>query len=161
MKKFDVGQAIGIVANIGVLIGVFLLVAELNQNSQMMRAQARNALADTLITFMTGAGANGEVQSLYVRGGTGELTDPDSEASELDRARYFSLVMGWLTYMENVHYQYRNGLYDEAEFAAQRARWARVFEDKGFADIWCRSRVERSPELVREIDALLTSNRCD
>jgi hypothetical protein len=50
-KKIDLGQSIGILANIGVLIGVLLLAYELNQNRRMMRAQTRNSIAETVINL--------------------------------------------------------------------------------------------------------------
>ena len=37
MKKIDVGQAIGILANIGVLGGVVFLAVELRQNTQAVQ----------------------------------------------------------------------------------------------------------------------------
>lgn len=41
MKKLDMGQSLGILANVGVLFGILLLVYELNQNRQMMEAAVR------------------------------------------------------------------------------------------------------------------------
>ena len=39
MKKIDLGQTLGILANVGVVFGILLLAYELNQNRQMMEAQ--------------------------------------------------------------------------------------------------------------------------
>jgi len=41
MKKIDLGQTIGILANIGVLGGILLLAYELRQNNNLMAAEAR------------------------------------------------------------------------------------------------------------------------
>jgi hypothetical protein len=45
MKKIDFGQTVSVVANIGVVIGIVLLVYELNQNRQMTAAQTRHEMA--------------------------------------------------------------------------------------------------------------------
>ncbi len=41
MKKIELGQAIGILANIGVLGGLLLLAFELRQNNELMAAEGR------------------------------------------------------------------------------------------------------------------------
>jgi len=41
MKKIDLGQMIGILANIGVIAGIVLLAVEIDQNSQALGVQAR------------------------------------------------------------------------------------------------------------------------
>jgi len=40
MKKIDLGQKIGILANLGVILGIVLLVIELSQNNRLMASQA-------------------------------------------------------------------------------------------------------------------------
>jgi hypothetical protein len=64
-------------------------------------------------------------------------------------------------YHENVHYQYRQGLYDESEYFAHREAW-RVFFDlsKTAAKNWCDYRELVSPEFRAEIDSLLSENLC-
>jgi len=41
MRKIELGQTIMILANVGVLAGIFLLAFELHQNSEQLRLQAR------------------------------------------------------------------------------------------------------------------------
>jgi hypothetical protein len=45
MKKLDLAQTLQLVGNAGVIIGILLLVYELAQNREMMRAQTRNELS--------------------------------------------------------------------------------------------------------------------
>ncbi len=40
MKKLDFGQTITILANVGVILGIAFLAIELNQNNELLRAQA-------------------------------------------------------------------------------------------------------------------------
>ena len=41
MKRLDLGQSIGILANIGVIAGIVFLGVELRQNNQLLTSQAR------------------------------------------------------------------------------------------------------------------------
>ena len=45
MKKIDLGQALQILGTAGVILGIFLLVYELNQNRELMAAEIRNSIA--------------------------------------------------------------------------------------------------------------------
>ncbi len=41
MKKLDIGQTVGVLANIGVIAGIIFLAVELQQNNQLLAAQTR------------------------------------------------------------------------------------------------------------------------
>jgi hypothetical protein len=41
MKKIDIGQTIGILANRGVIAGIVFLTIEINQNSEALESEAR------------------------------------------------------------------------------------------------------------------------
>jgi len=47
MKKLDLGQALGILANLGVITGIVFLGIELRQNNELQQAQARVARTDS------------------------------------------------------------------------------------------------------------------
>ena len=131
MKKIDLGQAITILANIGVLVGILLLAYELHQNRQMMQAQSRSAIADGITDFLVNIGSNSELSELWAQGGAG---------TTLDEAQYrqFSVLMtGFLRYLEGAHYQYRNGLYEPDEFETQREQISRLFALPGYRRYWC------------------------
>ena len=42
MKKIDLGQTVSVLANMGVIAGILLLAAELNQNNALIESQARS-----------------------------------------------------------------------------------------------------------------------
>lgn len=97
-------------ANVGVVIGIILLIVELNQNREMMRAEIRNEVARGLVDVLAQASNNPELADIFVRANQG------LEISESE-----SVILGWFhesnfRYWENSHYQYRAGLYDEEEF---------------------------------------------
>ncbi len=112
LKKPDLGQTLGILANVGVLLGILLLVYELAQNRQMMRAQTRTQIATEIVGLL--GDINPQFASVFRRGISGEELTPDEEI----QFRYRQLTV--FRYFENVHYQYRQGLYDEVEFSAQK-----------------------------------------
>ncbi len=161
MKKINLGQTLQILGNIAVVVGILLLVYELSLNRQMMRAQTRTAISEGLTSYLTTMGSDAQLASLYLRGHAGEASTFGEELSVDEAGRYGLLIQALISYFENVHYQYRNGLYDESEFNAQRNAWARLFALKGLAGVWCVSRNERSPEFVEEIDGLLTTYNCE
>ena len=156
MKKIDLGQTLLLLGNAGVIIGILLLGYELNQNRDMMRAQTRNELSQGLIEILLELANDDEDASIYLRGSKGEdLTEVESE-----RFRLISIAQ--LRYHENVYYQYRNGLYDDSEYFAQRELWRNeVFNNKGMVDVWCPRRSGFSAEFVAEVGGLPTTYTCD
>jgi hypothetical protein len=155
MKKIDLGQTITILSNIGVLIGIVLLVFELNQSRQMMRAQTRTEIAQGSIDALNLRGTNGDVRDLW------ERASSEDGLPETERGQFSLLVSAVFRYHENVHYQYRLGLYDEAEFDAQRNAWRGIYNQRGPAIVWCRNRNTFSPDFVAEINDLMTEFDCE
>ena len=155
MKKFAPGQILGVLANLSVLAGILLLVYELDQNRDMMRAQTRHDIASEFVGLMTSVAENAELASLVRRGDSG------AELSDDDQYRYERFTRGVLRYWEDVLYQYRLGMYDETEFAKQRLAWASYFaRSKGGVAQWCATRDQFSAEYQRELNALLTTFVC-
>ena len=65
-------------------------------------------------------------------------------------------------YFENVHYQYRVGLYDDEEFGRQKIAWGNYMNGSARAPaIWCEYRHVVSAEFAKELSSLLTSEPCD
>ncbi len=156
MKKIELGQTLTILANVGVLAGILLLVFELSQNREMMTAQTRNEISQGAIELLTLAINDVSFQNVIRRGQFGE------ELSEDEQWQFNRYQQGWLRYWENVHYQYRIGLFDETEFAYQKATWAGSLSiHPGIVKHWCERRVGFSPEFVAEIDGLLTIYQCE
>jgi len=155
MKKFDLRQIIGVSANVSVLAGILLVVYELNQNRDMMRAQTRHDIASEFVGLMTAVAENADLANLVRRGDVGEELSPD------EQYRYERFTRGVLRYWENVHYQYRLGMYDDSEFAKQTVAWASYLaRSKGGVAQWCSTREQFSPEYQREMNELLTTFAC-
>ena len=142
-------------ANLGVLIGIILVLVELNQNITTMRAQTRSDLSTNIVELFVRVAENEQLASLRRRADAGEELTPD------EVYRYDHITRAFFRYWENVHYQYRIGLYDEVEFSRQRKAWQDYAGRSGtMVNWWCQHRLEFSPQFVEEFDALLTTYRC-
>ena len=142
-------------ANLGVLIGIILLVFELNQNRDMMRAQTRNEMSNNIVNLLNASATNSDLARIMRRANAGEQLTADElfQFSERQGAMF--------RYWENVHYQYRMGLYDEAEFSKQKEAWrAYINQSEAVADQWCRIRRFVADAFASEIDGLLVDNSC-
>lgn len=121
-----------------------------------MRAQTRNEISSKLTDMQMTVASNPEMADMLVRARNGEELSPGESFQFLNR----NIAM--YKYWENVHYQYRLGLYDENEFIGQREAWRLyVNSSKAVADVWCVIRGTSSSEFVAEVDPLLTDYSCD
>ena len=156
MKSDRLTRWITIGANLGVMIGLLLLIAELAQNRDMMRAQIRHELAMGIVNILQTPANNDQLADVLFRGISGEeLTPTELYQFELRTNALFR-------YWEDVHYQYRAGLYDDTEFERQRDAWkASLARSHLGVDYWCTVRLQYSPEFVQEIDSMLLDGRCN
>lgn len=142
-------------ANLGVLVGLLLLVVELDQNRDVMRAQTRHDLSTAIVEHLLAIVENPQLASVMRRGDAGEDLSPDEWYQYHVRSRAL------FRYWENVHYQYRAGLYDEVEFASHRDAWAAYLGGSSApVSVWCEIRGEFSPGFRGELDGVLSTFRC-
>ena len=87
MKKIDVGQTLQIVGNFGVILGILLLVYELNQNRDMTAAQIRNSIAQATAALIRDEAQNAEVLDVSLRGIAGEPLTPLEQEQLVATAR--------------------------------------------------------------------------
>lgn len=143
-------------ANIAVVLGLVLLIIELNQNQTMMRAQTRHEMSNGIRTLLLESAADENLNSIIYRGNAGEPLDPE------DAHAYNMRLNALLRYWEDVHYQYRMGLYDEDEFAKQRLAWQNSITSSARAiGYWCSVRRLYSSEFADEMNGLLAADACE
>jgi len=142
-------------ANIGVVAGLVLLVMELNQNREMMRAQIRHDLSMGIVNLLQTPASDEQLAGVLLRAYRGE------ELTDVEQFQFELRTNALLRYWEDVHYQYRVGLYDETEFDRQRDAWkASISNSARTREYWCRVRTYYSPEFMKELDRLFTDNGC-
>jgi len=142
-------------ANIGVLIGIMLLVFELTENREMMRAQTRNDISRQIVDRLSMIANDSQASSMKRRAEVGE------ELSEDEEHQYFLMFVANIRDWENIHYQYRHGMFDENEFYAERTAWRFVISNnRAFLRNWCQIRRNYSPQFAAELDGLLDKDAC-
>ena len=155
MDKDRLNRWLTLGANLGVLVGIILLILELDQNREMMRAQTRNEISVGIVDLLSQVATDTQLAGLIRRADSGEDLTPD------ELVQYEHRTAAMFRYFENVHYQYRLGLYDEAEFSKQKEAWRSYFaRAKTGAAIWCDYRETTSAQFMAEIDSLLPTKSC-
>jgi len=143
-------------ANLAVLAGIGLLIFELQQNREMIRAQTRSEISSEITNLLSQVASNPQLANLVRRADNGDELTPDEET------QYSHRSAAMFRFFENVHYQYRQGLYDEPEYQAHRNAWRVFFENSATASKnWCNYREIVSPMLMAEIDSLTSESVCN
>jgi hypothetical protein len=82
--------------------------------------------------LLNSAAANSQLANVLRRGGAGEELTAD------ERYQFRARTNALFRYWEDVHYQYRQGLYDEEEFSKHKEAWrAYLAASKGAVAYWC------------------------
>ena len=135
--------------NVGVLAGIGLLVFELGQTREMTRAQTRNDVAAQIVDLLRDVSTDSQLADVMTRKRGGEVL------TEAENNQFGHRTMAMFRYFEGVHYQYRQGLYAESEFATQQEAWRSFMTTPGYESIWCNTRETFSPEFRIAFDQLL------
>jgi hypothetical protein len=150
MNSDRINQWLRLAANIGVLVGLILLIVELRQNLDTVRAQTRNEISTALISFLFEQATNPHLSEVIVRSNQGK------ELNETENAMYVARSEAIFRYWENVHYQYRKGMYDEVEYK-NHLETMRVIVDRspGLQRYWCVSENMFSRPFAAQMDKLI------
>jgi hypothetical protein len=149
MSKDRLIQSIALAANCVTILGLLLVILQLQQNRTLMRAQVRHELASTIVDLLNTSANNSQLAGVLRRAGLGEQLTEDEQMQFQLRSNAL------LRYWEDVHYQYRLGLYDEVEYERQKAAWKATFANSiGFVRYWSQVRTLYSPRFASEIDGL-------
>jgi hypothetical protein len=114
MKKIDLVQSVTILANLGVIAGIFFLVFELQQNTQAVRLSSAQSYLTGGNTLDFHIASNPEFAGLLIADDNGvELTD--AQSLQLDRWNY-AVLRQW----ETAHYLQSIGALDDELWMAYR-----------------------------------------
>ena len=151
-----IGAWLTLVANLGVLAGLVLVILQLSQNERMIRAQTRHEIADGIVELLADTAGNPHLADIAFRGQQGEALTP------VEQFQFQLRIGALLRIWEDEHYQYRMGLYDEAEFTHERENWKTVLgSSPGLVALWCRSSGNYSAEFAAEVNGLLGPRGCE
>lgn len=79
MKKFDLGQTINTLANLGVIAGIVFLVFELEQNNQIMELEANAVKTQIRLDGWSQIADDPRLVSMMIKDRTGEELSDVSE----------------------------------------------------------------------------------
>ena len=130
MKKIDVGQAISIVANVGVIGGIGLLALELAQNNELLTAQARSSRAAIRNEIRTIYLENPDLIEVLYRAQRGKTL------TEEENYQLRSLMAVTLNNLQYVYVEYQEGLISEEDLGV--FGWRRVYHNQypGMPALW-------------------------
>jgi len=156
MKKNDLGQTANTVANVGVIVGILLLVFELSQNRDMMRAQTRNEISRGVVELLASPSTNVELADAWSKIRQG---DPITPAQGVMLETFSESIF---RYWENVHYQYRQGLYDEEEFSKHLDTMIELTaNDEALKSWWCSRQSLYSRPFVDSLNGAIDRQLCE
>jgi len=151
MKPSSLNEWLTLIANVGVIAGIIFLAAEISQNTNMIRSQTRDAVAEKQADYFFTIGANVETAGLLNRASNGT-----SDFEPEERTAFFYLTQGIFRVWENEFYQFQSGLFEEAEFAPRLNAWQRsLLNNTGRKQVWESVRDAYSPEFVELLDGLV------
>ena len=106
-----INQWLTLGANIGVVIGLILLLIELNQNSDLLRAQIHQARSDAHVGHRLADVESEKLTAirmkLYEHGYPQDLTSVDALTPE-EHFRFRDYLAARHTDLDNLHYQYQH-----------------------------------------------------
>ena len=142
-------------ANVAVLAGIVLLIVELDQNHDTVRAQTRNEISQGELILLGSMSSNRELAEMLIKAGQGEeLSDAERLMVGVQSESAFRL---W----QNVHYQGRNGLYEDEEFEKHIDTMRSVLgRSPWLVKYWCDNRQIYPSKFVAEIDGLVPAGSC-
>jgi len=150
-----ISSLISLAANIVTVAGLVIVALQLYENQKITRAQTRHALSATIVTILSDTANNPQLASVIYRGSKGLPLTP------VEQFQFEVRSNALLRYWEDVHYQFRLGLYDQEEFDHHRDAWAATIrQNKGFVEYWCRVRQLYSPAFANEMNRLLPTGAC-
>ena len=166
MKADAINRWLTLGANLGVLVGIFLLIAELNQNSTLMRAQIFNDRAGhgiALFTSIAESSELSEIDGLLAESGFPENADVYSKLTRTQKSQYLWLVRADRFRIENLLYQMALGIsepYSGTVFVGHLLirKYEVFFEDDASENILQFRgvlHINRLEQLVAEVEGML------
>jgi hypothetical protein len=146
MKKVDVGQAVSLLANIGVIAGIVFLGLELRQNNLLLNAQTRGDTLRAVIDNEAEPYRNHDVAMLLAKNERGELLDDVERIKmrSLATATFLSFSWQWV--------EARAGTLPEDGYSL--AAWRRIYRGEGpkgdihLEETWPEMRQNLNPDFV-------------
>lgn len=139
MKSHNLGDAIQILANLGVIAGIIFLALEIHQNSEQLAGQSRYNYYQGRAQVYHSLALDQGLADIFQRKLTGEALSP------VEELRISSFFTGNLTLWEYEYDEYQRGLISEREFNLKAKRQAFAASRPLIEPVWKFHR-ETAPE---------------
>jgi hypothetical protein len=158
MKKFDIGQLSQVLANIGVMVGLVFLAAEVSQNQATLEEQTRlnsltgrDAAVENFNEFRTLLLENPDLMQIWNRG------TADEELTDIEEERFSLLCENQLWARLTIHNRLQ-ALGSEAELAGSiRALKFELADSERYRKCWGRTKRfmanQGHDEFIQAVDA--------
>ena len=150
MKKIDLGQTIGILANVGVLAGIAFLAFELRQNTQAVQLASAQSYLTGGSELDLRIATDTDLASLLLR------PEPLSAVEELQSERWnYAVLRQW----ETAQYLHSIGALDERLWLAYRQEIRKIFlRGDRMREYWSSNSESFTPAFRNEIEDLLSGS---
>ena len=123
------------------------LSEQTQQNNLLMRSQTRSDISNTIVNTLLGMAHSDHVDEIR--------SSEVEEAGGTAAFRQLEFELANLRIWENIHYQWRNGLYDDSEFEAEKRIWAIYINRPATRAVYCEYAAVLSPDFRMELARLL------
>jgi hypothetical protein len=128
MNKINLGQAVQLLANVSVIVGIVFLAMQLQQNSALLVAQARATRAQVRLDGLQDALSNPELlQAVFKQLNGQPVTDMEEFLLFIDANRSF---VSW----QFVYGEFREGLIESDDVPVEN--WRNVFRVRDLQRFW-------------------------
>ena len=115
MRNIDLGQTIGILANIGVIAGIVFLAYEIHQNTQAIQSASFQGYTDTTIDWLSDLTNSEDLADIWYRYSAGA---DDLDGVEVMRAT-MQLRKQWFR-LQNAYSQWQRGSLSDADWEVSK-----------------------------------------
>lgn len=148
MDSSKLNSWLTLAANIGVLLGLLLLVVEIRQNTAASKAQTAQAIIDSSRDFLVEIAMDEEFALLRE---TGHLDT--EELSEVDAIRFTAYSRGNWLYFQNVWVQWTLGVVDDRIWTTMRKIICEMQSKPGYLKEWEKHRVVMDEGFAEIVDS--------
>ena len=154
MNSEKLNSWLSLVANFGVIAGLILLVFEMRQNTQMMRAQISQSRTETAMSEQQATYNSDHIPALIVKVNRGD------DLSEEDLVRYRSYLRSFNRNMDNQLWQYNHELLGENIPRSMRmAVRAVIGRSNTSMEIWEQQKIQYTQEYVDFVEEAIKGLR--
>ena len=127
MKKLDLGQAIGIVANLGVIAGIIFLAVEIRGATRATQAESGQTASALDQEFLLHVASDAETSQLWIT----YLRMPETLSTE-EKIQGGFLFAAIIRRLENVYLQYQLGALSEESWQSRQALFVGMATSPGY-----------------------------